>query len=86
MLRAAGMNHKKGYSAQAMPELAVKIKIAPSNSSTTTSGMSHHFFSWRENLRNSLNNDHMIFVKLAFQAGSGNGEIFCVPFEQDNDL
>jgi hypothetical protein len=28
-----------------MPELAVKIKINPSNSSNTTSGTSHHFFS-----------------------------------------
>lgn len=69
-----------------MPELAVKIKIAPSSSSTTTSGMSHHFFSWRANFKNSFSNDHMIFVKLAFQAGSGNGEIFCVPPEADHHL
>jgi hypothetical protein len=49
-----------GYSAQAMPEVAVKMRIAPSTSRRTTSGTSHHFFSWRQNLRNSLNNDHML--------------------------
>jgi hypothetical protein len=27
-----------------MPELAVKIRIAPSSSNTMMSGMSHHFF------------------------------------------
>lgn len=58
------------------PELAAKIKMAPINSSMTTNGMSHHFFSWRENFKNSLKSDHMIFVKLAFSTESGNGEIF----------
>src|ERR1039458_7028606 len=54
------MNQRNGYSAQAMPELAVKIKIALSSNNTTMSGMSHHFFSCRENLKNSLRSDHMI--------------------------
>src|SRR5215469_16023786 len=53
------MTQKKGYSAQAMPEPAVKTRIAPSNSNKTTKGISHHFFSCRENSRNSLNSDHM---------------------------
>jgi hypothetical protein len=42
-----------------MPELAVKIKMTARSSRTTISGMSHHFFSLRENLKNSLNIDHM---------------------------
>src|SRR5665213_2512954 len=46
-----------------MPELAVKIKIAPSSSSTTISGMSHHFFSCRVNLKNSLRSAHIDFFQ-----------------------
>jgi hypothetical protein len=42
-----------------MPELAVKIKMAPSNNKMTISGMSHHFFSCLVNLKNSLSSDHM---------------------------
>jgi hypothetical protein len=76
MLRGAGMNHRKGYSAQAMPELAVKIRTTPSNSRITTKGMSHHFFSWRANFKNSLSSDHMSFLKLTFHRGSGNGEMY----------
>src|SRR5580692_3738144 len=48
-----------------MPELAVVIRIAPSTSSTTTNGINHHFFSWRENARNSLNKAHMDEFNLA---------------------
>src|SRR5260370_28505818 len=59
ILRSAGMHQKSGYSAQAMPELAVKIKIAPTSNRTTMTGTSHHFFSCRENFRNSLSSDHM---------------------------
>src|SRR5208283_3487861 len=44
-----------------MPELAVKIKMTPSSSSTMMSGMSHHFFSCLANFKNSLNSDHMVF-------------------------
>ena len=47
-----------------MPELAVKMRMAPSTSSRTISGISHHFFSCLQNLRNSLNNDHMTRPRL----------------------
>src|ERR1039457_7523598 len=67
------MNQRNGYSAQAMPELAVKIRIAPSSSSTTMSGMSHHFFSWRENLKNSLRSDHMGCCEFRFCSAAGKG-------------
>src|SRR5258706_7085582 len=42
-----------------MPELAVKMRIAPSNNRRMISGTSHHFFSCLANLRNSLRSDHM---------------------------
>jgi hypothetical protein len=35
-----------------MPELAVKMRIAPSNSRRMISGTSHHFFSCLANLKN----------------------------------
>ena len=38
------MNQKKGYNAQAMPELEAKIKMAPKTTSITTSGMTTTFF------------------------------------------
>ena len=59
MWRGADMIQRNGYSAHEMPELAVKTKMTPSSSSSTLSGMSHHFFSWRANLQNSLRSDHM---------------------------
>lgn len=42
-----------------MPELAVKIKTAPNNRSTTINGTSHHFFSCFEKRQNSFRSDHM---------------------------
>lgn len=54
-----------------MPELAVKRRMAPSTSSTTMSGMSHHFFSCLENCRNSFNKDHMSNRNLEVEAGTG---------------
>lgn len=59
MLRGAGMRYRNGYNAHAMPELAVKMRMVPSNNNKTMIGISHHFFSWRENLKKSLSNDHM---------------------------
>jgi hypothetical protein len=50
----------KGYNAQAIPELEPKIRKAPSASSTTTNGISHHFFSCLRNCRNSLKICHML--------------------------
>ena len=47
-----------GYSAQEMPELEARMKTAASPSSTSTiSGMSHHFFSCLQSSQNSLNHD-----------------------------
>src|SRR5438309_206863 len=47
-----------------MPELEAKIKIPPSTSNSTTSGISHHFFSCRANSRNSLNRRHIVTCTL----------------------
>jgi hypothetical protein len=44
--------------------------MAPSTSSRTISGISHHFFSCLQNLRNSLNNDHMLASTLRFKLSS----------------
>src|SRR5438034_1122139 len=52
--RKPGMDQNSGYKAQAMPELEAKIRIAPRTSKRTTSGINHHFFSWRANSKNSL--------------------------------
>jgi len=48
-----GMNQRNGHSAQAMLELAVKIKMAPSSNNATTDGMSRHLFILSGKLSNS---------------------------------
>ena len=56
-----------------MPELAVKTRMAPSNNNTTISGMSHHFFSCLENLKNSLRSDRMECFEFMIYSGAGKG-------------
>ena len=56
-----------------MPELAAKIIMTARSKRMTASGMSHHFFSRRENLKNSLNTDHMEWrLRVCFMAGNVN--------------
>lgn len=43
-----------------MPEVAVKINIAPKASRMMMSGISHHFFSWPQKRKKSLNKAHML--------------------------
>ncbi len=58
-----------------MPELEAKMRMAPSNTSKTTSGTSHHFFSCRANRRNSLSTRHMteLTVKILQPRGKAKG-------------
>jgi hypothetical protein len=64
MLRGAGMDQKIVYIIQEIPELPPKMMTTPNSSSSKTSGISHHFFSWRANFRNSLKSDHMRFCEI----------------------
>jgi hypothetical protein len=43
-----------------MPEVAVKMRMAPNTSNTTMSGTSHHFFSCLQKPKNSFNKAHML--------------------------
>src|SRR5688572_21164177 len=52
--------YMNGYMSGASTEPDPKMMIAPRISSRTTSGMSHHFFSWRRKRINSFANCHML--------------------------
>ena len=53
-----------------MPELVAKMRTTASTSKRTTNGISHHFFSRAQNLKNSLNTAHMNADKIAARLDS----------------
>jgi hypothetical protein len=54
--------YMNGYMNGASADDELNTMIAPSSSNTATTGISHHFFSRRRNIRNSRKACHMIQI------------------------